>query len=85
MAKCGNCGAVFDANDSDPRTPCPTCDATIRIIDAGISLDARADDHIMLELCRREQTISFRESERDGIVTFADEEDGQINDGRAGR
>jgi hypothetical protein len=78
MAKCGKCGVEFDADEIRSRVPCPACGETVRILEADITLATQARDHAMLELRRNERTIAFRESERDGRVTWADEENNVI-------
>jgi hypothetical protein len=48
------------------------------VVDDGITLEAKAGDHAMLELLRDERTIAFRESERDGRITWADEKNSRV-------
>jgi len=78
MVKCSDCGMMFDANDASEQAPCPQCGATSRVFDEGITLGVKLADHAMLERRRYERTIAVRESERDGRVTWADEENGYI-------
>jgi hypothetical protein len=78
MTKCNSCGAEFRANDAGKRVPCTSSGAISRVFEDGIALNVQAGDHVTLELRRDEQTIGLRESERDGRVTFADEENGLI-------
>lgn len=78
MAKCGKCGVEFNTDDTGGRQPCPACGAISRIVEDSINLVTEVSDHAMLELLRGDEVIAFRESIRDGRVTWADEEFGRI-------
>src|SRR5438876_965405 len=77
MAKCNKCG-LESADDLCGRTPCPNCGATTRTVEENVAFGVAASDHAMLELRLEKKTIAFRESERDGRITAADEENGKI-------
>jgi hypothetical protein len=78
MAKCGECGVVFSADDIGVRTPCPACGAISPVVEDAITLVTEVGDQAMLELLRGQEVIAFRESVRNGRTTWADEEGGLI-------
>lgn len=79
MAKCNTCSTEFDANIGEEQAPCPVCGAISRFLQDGITPDAHVRDHAILELRGNDQTIGFRESERDGRTTSADEDNGCVS------
>jgi len=79
MVKCNTCSTEFDANIGEEQAPCPVCGAISRFLQDGITQDAHVRDHAILELRRDDHTIGFRESERDGRTTSADEANGRVS------
>ena len=84
MVKCANCGIEFDAGEIANRVPCPRCGEIARVFDDGIRLSAQARDHVLLELRRDEHDIAFRESERNGRMSRADDENGLVTTSMTG-
>ena len=70
--KCGQCGSEVTFSSGD-RIPCRVCGSNSRAFEEGIVLTARVSDHIQLEVQREGSTVGFRESERRGCASSADD------------
>jgi hypothetical protein len=59
--------------NSERRTPCPNCGSTARLFEMSFEETVRFSDHIMIEAQHEGRTVAFRESERGGRASSADD------------
>jgi hypothetical protein len=74
MTRCNGCGIeIVGEENAERRILCPNCGSTARSFEMSFVGALRFSDHIMMEAQHDGRTVAFRESERDGRASSADD------------